>query len=139
MNPFNVVSLYGTILNNPVFLSHGDKEFACRFRLAVRRNYRNRQGVYENDPILVKYRFENTQFAHGLREGDTVALSGSIIVEKTQKGTVVAYVETKDVSYDERTMHGRYGANGNQMADEETAKEERQESTQTIIDLPLPY
>ena len=133
MNPFNTVSLYGTLLNDPTFLTYEGKEFACRFRVAVRRNFRNRQGNYDIDSILVKYRFESSEFAHGLKKGDIVLISGSIVSERTNNH-YLSYVDTRDVSYDEGTIKNCYGAGSDGSMTEEPVAQ-----SQAVIDLPLPF
>lgn len=131
MNPGNVVTLYGRVSGTPEILK--DKrgtEFAARMVLAVKRNYRNREGEYEEDMIPVKFCFDEGRksFAHTIEAGDLVQISGALKTESYQ-GKRMFYVQSDMLSFDEMTRRRKYGKKeGDQLV-----------SGTFPIDLPLPY
>lgn len=131
LNPNNCVSLYGKIQGNVRFLSQEDgSEFAARFELEVKRNYRSCDGIYKCDVIPVKFVFPESQreFAHGLVPGDTLSLVGSICHE-TYKKKKLFYVRTESIALDEKTQDTR----------RRTMEGEERVSADFEVNLPLPY
>ena len=81
-NPFNNNQLTGRVACEPTFFkTRAGAEFSCAFNLAVQRNYKN-GGEYLTDFIPVRYEGENRMnFAHSLKVGDVISLTGAIKVE----------------------------------------------------------
>lgn len=85
-NPNNNVTLIGHIISEPQFLQTRQKvEFATRFLLSVKRGYKNSEGKETRDVIPVRIRGEKRMnFAHKLKKGDYICLSGAISSESYQ-------------------------------------------------------
>lgn len=131
MNPSNMVSLYGRVIEAPAFLSDGKgKEFAARMYVSVKRNYRNRNGEYQEDVIPVKFKFDEGRnaFAHSIEAGDVIQVSGTIR-EETYKGKQLFYVMTDMISFDEMTRIRKYRNN----------EADKKVSADFDLDLPLPF
>lgn len=132
INPSNIVSLYGRVLGCPVVLKDTQgTEFALRFELSVKRGYRNRDGMYPEDAIPVKYVYDSTRanFAHSVEPGDLLQVSGMIQTEM-YKGKKLIYIISDAMSYDEETRRRKYSpSSANETAD----------SAEYHVDLPLPY
>lgn len=128
MNPRSMVSLYGRVAEAPHFLKDGQgNEFALRMPVAVKRNYRSKDGEYHEDVIPVKYKYEEElkQFVHGIETGDLVSISGTLRSE-SYKGKKLFYVLADALSFDEQTREKKY------KGCDQTV------SAEFEIDLPLP-
>ena len=82
-NPNNTVILIGILVDDPKFISNrSGVEFASRFTLAVNKSYKRETGQTLTDFIPVQIKGERRmEFAHMLKKGDPVALTGTISVE----------------------------------------------------------
>ena len=102
MNPNSIVSIYGEVTEKPKFYKDNNgNEFAARFDVSVKRNYRNKHGKYTDDLIPVKYVFNDPgrqTFAHFIKQGAQVLVVGTL---KTNSGAL--YVESDSVSFDNWT------------------------------------
>lgn len=131
MNPWNNASLYGRVNDTPLFLKDGKgNEFAARMPLAVKRNFRNKNGEYMEDIITVKYLFDEGRsgFAHSIEPGDILQLSGTIRTE-SYNGKQSLIILTDSISFDEMTRRRKY-----------SKKEgDRKVSAEFGLDLPLPF
>ena len=125
-----MVSLYGRVKETPAFLSSSGKEFAAKMYLCVKRNYRNKDGEYQEDVIPVKFKFDEGReaFAHSIEAGDIIQVSGPIR-EETYKAKRLLYVMTDMISFDEMTRRRKYG---NKEGDTKV-------SADFDLDLPLPF
>lgn len=130
MNPSNIVSLYGRVKEAPEFLSSCGKEFAANMCLCVKRNYRNKDGEYQEDNIPVKFKFDDGRkaFAHSIEAGDVIQVSGTIR-EETYKGKKLFYVLSDMISFDEMTRRRKYGKK----------EGDTKVSADFDLDLPLPF
>lgn len=131
-NPRNNVTLSGKVGKGGVrFLSGEDGDghaFACMFTLVVQRNFRNKKGKYDSDPIPIKYTWKTEacmKFAYQISEGDGLLVSGTLRVEQGK-----TFVHSEEVSYDDLTMSKKYKAK---------AEEWHKEGREKVIQKPLPY
>lgn len=106
-NPNNNISLRGEVYGSPRILSrdseNGPEEFAARFELLVKRNYRGLDGVYRNDIIPIRYVFgENRkEFMYSITSGDKLSLCGSFCREKYD-GAWHCFVNAESISMEEK-------------------------------------
>lgn len=131
INPSNIVSLYGRVLGGPVIIKDSQgTEFAIRFELSVKRGYRNRDGMYPEDAIPVKYVYDSSRanFAHSIEPGDFLQVSGMIRTE-VYKGKKLFYIVSDAMSYDEETRIRKYSRSSGETTD----------NAEYHVDLPLPY
>ena len=105
-NPKNIVSLTGSITGRIGMLSKSDGEtFGCLFNLSVKRNYRNHEGVYEDDILPIKYIFPSDSvmsFIKTLSEGDMIQLSGTVRVGTYGKGKGQMHILAESISIDDQ-------------------------------------
>lgn len=105
-NPKNIVSLTGSITGRIGMLSRSDGEtFGCLFNLSVKRNYRNHEGVYEDDILPIKYIFPSDSvmsFIKTLSEGDVIQLSGTVRVGTYGKGKGQMHILAESISIDDQ-------------------------------------
>ena len=82
-NPNNTVILIGILVDDPKFITNrAGVEFASRFTLAVNKSYKSETGQTLTDFIPVQIKGERRmEFAHMLKKGDPIALTGTISVE----------------------------------------------------------
>lgn len=146
-NPRNVCTIVGRVAksgahflylrsNNSDSTSGNDEPFGCLFTLLVHRNFRNKSGIYEVDPIKVKYVFKNESvqtFAKGIQPGDGLIVSGTIRVDD---GKMIVYSES--VSYDDQTLSRKYD---NSTGESEFHNEREIESyaLKDVPQKPLPF
>lgn len=103
-NPHNNMTLQGRLTADPIFLTNRNgEEFQARFNLAVRRNFKTREGKYESDFLPIRYSGQKRiDFVHRLTSGTGIIVSGAMRSEKYEKdgATVYAiYVEAESISY----------------------------------------
>lgn len=105
-NPKNIVSLTGSITGRIRMLSKSDGEtFGCLFNLSVKRNYRNHEGVYEDDILPIKYIFSSDSvmsFIKTLSEGDMIQLSGTVRVGTYGNGKSQMHILAESISLDDQ-------------------------------------
>lgn len=105
-NPKNIVSLTGSITGKIRMLSRSDGEtFGCLFTLSVKRNYRNHEGVYEDDVLPIKYIFPNDSvmsFIKTLSEGDVIQLSGTVRIGTYGKEKGQIHILAESISLDDQ-------------------------------------
>lgn len=105
VNPKNMATIEGHLTADPIFVSNKEnKEFQAKFSLAVRRNYRNKEGEYGVDFIPCHITGENRMdFAHRLCKGTAIRAVGAIksdeYVNKEGKKVYPLYFETAVVDY----------------------------------------
>ena len=105
-NPKNIVSLTGSITGRIGMLSKSDGEtFGCLFNLSVKRNYRNHEGVYEDDILPIKYIFPSDSvmsFIKTLSEGDMIQLSGTVRIGTYGKEKGQMHILAESISIDDQ-------------------------------------
>lgn len=105
-NPKNIVSLTGSITGRIRMLSRSDGEtFGCLFNLSVKRNYRNHEGVYEDDILPIKYIFSSDSvmsFIKTLSEGDVIQLSGTVRTGTYGKEKGQIHILAESISLDDQ-------------------------------------
>lgn len=146
-NPRNVCTIVGRVAksgvhflyprsNNSDSTNVDDEPFGCLFTLLVHRNFRNKSGIYEVNPIKVKYVFKNQSvqtFANGIQPGDGLIVSGTIRVDD---GNTIVYSE--NASYDDQTLSRKY----DNSAGESEYHSEREIEPYALKDVPqkpLPF
>lgn len=125
-NPCNSTTLYGTINSAIQSLSRSDgTEYAIAFKIAVKRNYQDDEGLYPVDLIPMRYEIRNNEreFAASLAEGDGIIVSGSICQDNER-----ILVQADSITLDEETRRAKYHLKGNEVV-----------SADFILNLPLPY
>lgn len=110
-NPKNIVSLTGSITGRIRMLSRSDGEtFGCLFNLSVKRNYRNHEGVYEDDILPIKYIFPSDSvmsFIKTLSEGDVIQLSGTVRIGTYGKEKGQIHILAESISLDDQDVKRR--------------------------------
>lgn len=93
MNPANITCQTGKLTSEPFFLKNKEgTEFAFISTLAVKRNYKNREGKYDLDYIPIRYEGINKmKFAHMLKKDDYLTVSGTIKSDRYKKDGVDIY------------------------------------------------
>ncbi len=104
MNPSNDTKLIGRLCDEPYFNKRKDgTEFGCSFTLAVKRNYKNKEGKYEADFVPVRFDGEKRmKFAHMLTKGDAVVVAGAITTKHyTKNGEEIytIFVQAENISF----------------------------------------
>lgn len=79
-NPDNVTTLSGRITAAPVFLkTKAGEEFQARFTLAIKRAFKNKDGVYETDFIPMRLNgIKRMKLAHKLEKGASIKVMGEM-------------------------------------------------------------
>lgn len=79
-NPDNVTTLSGRITAAPVFLkTKAGEEFQARFTLAIKRAFKNKEGVYETDFIPMRLNgIKRMKLAHKLEKGASIKVMGEM-------------------------------------------------------------
>lgn len=143
-NPRNVCTIVGRVAKNGTHflytrpaLADSGEPFGCLFTLLVHRNFRNKSGIYEVDPIKVKFIFKNQSvqtFARGIQPGDGLIVSGTIRVDD---GSMIVYSES--VSYDDETLSRKYDNSAGESEYHSEREIEPYALNKDVPQKPLPF
>lgn len=111
MNPSNVVVQVGRIITEPTFIKNSKgEEFKAIFTIAVKRNYKNSDGMYDKDYfqvcVLGTKRAKNI---HRFQKGQSVTVSGCLesgSYEKNGSKNYFIQIMAEEVSWTPMTHHG---------------------------------
>lgn len=103
MSSMNNTTIIGRVIKDAQIYEKNGKATSARFTLAVRRDYKNKDGEYDSDFIEVRLVGENrAKIAKMIKQGTILSIAGSITVDKYEKdgGTVYStYVKAESVGF----------------------------------------
>lgn len=104
-NPDNVCALSGRLTAEPVFMqTKSGEEFQARFTLAIKRAYKNKDGVYDADFIPMRMNgTKRMHLAHKLKKGASIKVMGEMrtdsYVNKEGKKVFGIYLDVASLSW----------------------------------------
>ena len=103
MSSMNNTTIIGRVIKDAQIYEKNGKATSARFTLAVRRDYKNKDGEYDSDFIEVRLVGENrAKIAKMIKQGTILSIAGSITVDKYEKdgGMVYStYVKAESVGF----------------------------------------
>ena len=111
MNPSNVVVQVGRIITEPTFIKNSKgEEFKAIFTIAVKRNYKNSDGMYDKDYFQVcALGAKRAKNIHRFQKGQSVTVTGCLESGSYEKNGIKTYfiqIMAEEVSWTPMTHHG---------------------------------
>ena len=92
MSSMNNVVIIGRVIKDAKVYEKDGKFISARFSLAVRRDYKNKEGEYDSDFIEVRLFGESrANLAKMIKQGTVLSIVGSITVDKYEKDGATLY------------------------------------------------